>query len=211
MNNTYSFKKTAHVELKNEYKGIVDSVEVAKKRDGTEIAGQDKNGNPYAVLQFNFLYDDGTDEGRKQNARVMLPYSLDGESVGDQILALYKLSWKDLKEGGSLDIDPSKMAGKDCVIHIGAARADQDYGDDVEGEVKTYRDQEGKVKLSREIIGVHPLAAFGKSWTDRHQATQDQLYKEFKAKTGEGQETATAEDMSFGKEFKTEEKPNTQF
>lgn len=204
----YTFKKATAVEIKNEMKGVLTSAEVCKKTDGTDIAGSDKNGNPYVKLQFNFLMEDGSDEGRTMKHFVMFPYDLDGESIGDQILELVGLDWKGMKDGQDLTLDTDIFKNKDCTLHVGAVRAEEEdyYGNYDAGDLKVYRNDKGEIKLSREIIKVLPAKSFGKSWTDRDQQNQDDFYKEYKAMLN-GEEPATAEDAAFDKEFPAKDDP----
>lgn len=178
--------------IKRDYKAVLDSAEIIGD------VKQDRNGNPYATVKFSFMYDDDNKNTRDKAFITTLPYSLRDDSVASQILDLKDIHWSDMKDGANFDIDLGDFKALDCVIHVGGVRAEYDdkNGAFKEGQVKCYENQDGELKMSSEVIGVYPLAQYGKTWTDRMDEEQANIYEEFKSmKEAVGSKPATAEDM----------------
>ena len=168
---------------------------------GAEVFGEvkeDRNGSPYATIKFNFSYNGDDGKGRETSLMTTLPYSLKDDSVSTQILELAKIRWSEIKDGEQFEVDLSKFENLDCVIHVGAERAEYDDKNGLfrKGEPKVY-EKDGELKLSSSVIGVFPLSSFGKTWTETMDEEQKAIYEEFKTMRAPG--SGKPVDPNFGK------------
>lgn len=176
---TLKFKKTAggnYAPIKRDHKAVLSSAEVFGD------VKEDRNGNPYATIKFEFAYNDEQGTTRETSFMTTLPYSLEDGSTSAQILELGSIHWSEIKDNADFTVDLSKFKDLDCVIHIGAELAEYNDKNGLfkEGQPKVYK-KDGELKLSSGVIGVFPLGSYGKTWTEVMDREQASVVESFKA------------------------------
>lgn len=153
------------------FKGVVQNVVVDSDKD--------KNGNPFYKINAEVVYGD---KGYTKKFFGFLPFDWKDESkpFGSLYIALGTV-WENLLA------NLEKETHKDVVVLIGAGKRWQTK------ETKTYVDNNGKTRISYEVVGFAPYnLGVDNAWTEEMTDREEAIVSEL----NEGQQVATAEDIN---------------